>query len=215
MLSDNPTYNKREQVKGYMGMLNALPNNKKDSGIWSLETAMNAHINCENLAHWMIHNLDPLHPVYDLGCGKGFYLRALHEAGFKFLKGYEGTPDIGLISYFKNIETRDIIEPIRCRSSQRGTVVCLEVMEHIKAEHSDAVMKNISRLCNGRLVLSWALPGQGGIGHVNEKDADYVIAYARSFGFYLHDELTIAARDRAGQEIGYFGRSIYVFTKVD
>lgn len=207
--------NNRQNIDGYTAMLDALPNNRKDSGIWPIETAMNAHVNCENLAHWLIHNIDPLQPIYDLGCGKGFYLNKLDLAGFKFLKGFEGTEGIGLISYFKNIVTKDITLPIRCVDSAKGTVLCFEVMEHIDQRYSDDVMNNIRRLCDTRLVLSWAIPGQGGIGHVNERDADYVIAYARKYGFVLHDELTLAARDRAGQEIGYFGKSIYVFTKVE
>lgn len=206
--------NNRANVDAYTAMLNALPNNRKDSGIWPIETAMNSHINCENLAHWLIHNIDPLHPVYDLGCGKGFYLQRLSENGFKFLKGFEGTPDINLISYCP-VEVKDITKPIRVPSYATGTVLCFEVMEHIEKEFSDAVMENFRRLCNGRLVLSWAIPGQGGIGHVNERDADYVIPYARKFGFALHNELTLAARDRAGQEIQYFGKSIYVFSKVE
>lgn len=206
MRSNDPRYSKQAQVKGYHEML---------AGIWPMETALKSHVNCENLAHWMVHNLDPLHPVYDLGCGKGFYLKRLEEAGFKFLRGYEGTPGIRSIAYSDKVVEQDITRIIRCIESKRGTVVCLEVMEHIPVEHTDAVMQNISNLCNGRLVLSWALPGQGGIGHVNEKDSDYVIAYARKYNFYLHDELTSAARDRAGQEINYFGRSIYVFTKVE
>ena len=50
----------------------------------------------------------------------------------------------------------------------------LEVAEHIPLENEEAYLDNCCKLCEIGCILSWALPGQGGLGHVNEQPNEYV-----------------------------------------
>ena len=196
----------KQQVNGYQNML---------AGIWPLETARTSHVNCRNLSDWFVHNLDKKIPVYDIGCGRGFYVDEMVKSEFKSVTGFEGTPNIHSIAICdpKYLIVKDITTPINVKT--QGTVICLEVMEHIWQADSDYVLTNIRNLCLQDLILSWALPGQGGTGHVNERDSNYVIPLLKKYGFVLHDENTLRIRDRAGQEINYFGQSLYVFRKTE
>jgi len=67
--------------------------------------------------------------------------------------------------------------------------VCLEVAEHIDARHSDLIVENVTRNTN-TVLWSAAVPGQGGVGHVNEQQFDYWLARFERTGFHLDDFLS-------------------------
>ena len=50
----------------------------------------------------------------------------------------------------------------------KGHVMSIEVAEHLAAEHHDTFMDTLSRHCTGKLVLTWATVGQGGLRHIAE-----------------------------------------------
>ena len=61
------------------------------------------------------------------------------------------------------------------------------------------------------MVLSWALVGQGGVGHVNERDNDYVRARVCAKG-YVSDWRAEEAL-RAAAKFPYFRRTVMVFRR--
>merc|ERR1739842_266376 len=62
----------------------------------------------------------------------------------------------------------------------------IEVGEHIPAESEDIFIDNITKhACKG-IILSWAVPGQGGQGHINEQYNGHVIEQLKKRGF-RHD----------------------------
>lgn len=50
-----------------------------------------------------------------------------------------------------------------------------EVGEHILAEFENNFIKNIADNARKGIIMSWALVGQGGYKHVNERNNDYII----------------------------------------
>ena len=66
-------------------------------------------------------------------------------------------------------------------------VMSLEVAEHIPAEFESIYIDNIVRHAKEGVVISWAVPGQGGYSHVNNKPFDYVKKLFDGLGFD-HDE---------------------------
>jgi len=67
-------------------------------------------------------------------------------------------------------------------------VLCLEVAEHISEEKSDALVKKLTEY--GRSVLfSAAIPGQSGVGHINEQWQDYWAYKFMQNGYALHTNL--------------------------
>ena len=90
-------------------------------------------------------------------------------------------------------------------------VICLEVGEHIPPEHEQIFLDNLDRHCEQCLILSWALPGQGGDGHVNEKDKDYVVKELSKRGYKEWNEASEFFKNSS--TFGWFKETIIVFTK--
>ena len=83
--------------------------------------------------------------------------------------------------------------------------------EHLPKIHEDAFVQNLHLHNTRGIVLSWALEGQGGTGHVNEQNNDYVKAKICALG-YVNDA---AAEDalRARARFSYFKRTVMVFRR--
>ena len=153
--------------------------------------------------------LDPNQPVYDFGCSSGLYLKHLQSKGFQVL-GLEGTPRIGEISGQSFIQEFDLLHPVVI--DPPGQVMCLEVLEHIPEAFEEVVVQSLVSSCGGRLVVSWALPGQGGRGHINERPPEYIQSVFGAHGYVLNEALTTEYR-QAGKDLKWFLKSIYVFEK--
>ena len=83
--------------------------------------------------------------------------------------------------------------------------------EHLPRVHEATFIENLHRHNANGMVLSWALKGQGGTGHVNEQDNDYVKARICAKG-YVNDlgaERTL--RKAAG--LSYFRNTVMVFRR--
>ncbi|MBV8720624.1 MAG: hypothetical protein JO277_00650, partial [Candidatus Eremiobacteraeota bacterium] len=164
------------------------------TGFWSGELRPDDYGWSRELAAWIVGFLadTPLDaPIYDFGCGAGTYLRALADAGHINLCGFEGEPLPLAYRLHPAIEQRDLTVPF---SVPPGTIVCLEVGEHIPAEYEHQLLDNLANNCADRLILSWAVPGQGGTGHVNCKSNDEIIRSLATRGFEHVDSWTAAAR---------------------
>jgi SAM-dependent methyltransferase len=122
--------------------------------------------------------------VLDLGSGLGY------AADYFFRKGLRTIAVDGLAE-----NARAALYPTICHDLTKGPVVanvdlvhCHEVVEHIEERYLDNLL---SSLCCGRVVLmTHALPGQGGYHHVNEKPADYWVGHMGKRGYNLLAEDT-------------------------
>ena len=59
----------------------------------------------------------------------------------------------------------------------------LEVGEHIPKEYEDIFINNLHNNNNKGIILSWAILGQGGFGHVNEQNNDYIKSKMSNLGY--------------------------------
>ncbi len=145
--------------------------------------------------------------IRDFGCGDAYYITKLQEHGYKVF-GYDGfIPKANKIS--DRCMTIDLSKHIPVMF--RGQVLSLEVGEHIPAEFEDVFLDNLVSACSSRMVLSWAIPGQGGLGHVNCHNNAHVIKKMAKRGFYLNVFLTDFLRQNTPMEVKYFEKSIMVF----
>lgn len=180
------------------------------NGIWDLNEASKGHSHSWPLANAMKELLPPQQPVLDLGCGLGFYADYLWRRGYT-VQAFEGTPNIGEIAIFRHIKQHDLTTTLP--SDAKGNVICLEVGEHIPKEHEQAFIDNITNACTNILILSWALPNQGGRGHVNEQPAKYVIEQVEKRGFMILEKETNVLRANA-ENCWWFANTIHVFKRV-
>jgi hypothetical protein len=123
--------------------------------------------------------------IMDFGCATGYYLRYLYDHTFDIeLIGIEAHASQNKHLHFPNIIDVDLTTPFLIQG-RRGSVICLEVMEHIPPQLESIVIDNIVRHCDGYLFMSWAPVGQGGHGHLNEKKVEDVIKLFTERGFDL------------------------------
>jgi SAM-dependent methyltransferase len=182
-----------------------------ETGVWTGDSKVIAdHHACDmGLANWLADYLDPERQVYDLGCGLGTYLSVLRQCGFKFLIGYDG--EVNPRRDFGTVFQQDLTKPF---SVKPGDVICLEVAEHIPARFEGVFLDNVCGAVErgGRLVLSWATRGQGGHGHVNERNNPEVIRLLDDRGFDYLEAGSFAAR-RAVSALDWFRHSTMCFRR--
>jgi len=153
------------------------------NGIWDLKTAKKRHRVDTSLAEAIVTMFSVPKRAADLGCGPGYYCDILKAHNWPEVHGYEGTQGIKELGVYDDIMTIDLTKE-RYVDIDYSFVLCLEVGEHIPVEYEQVFMDNVSRFStSGNLLLSWAIPGQGGKAHVNERDNDYIIQefYKRKF----------------------------------
>lgn len=126
--------------------------------------------------------------VFDIGCGTGIFLEALHRIGKKVF-GCDNSPDaLHLSSKSYPILLADATRPI-VFNTPFDLVICFEVAEHIPSRHSASLVANCAR--NGRCIaFTAAPPGQGGIGHINERPYEFWIGLFSRHSFVLDRTLT-------------------------
>lgn len=99
--------------------------------------------------------------VIDVGCGEGHLRDALRESGIT-ATGVDGPwvdgPDVLV----------ELERPPYPPLARAEVVCCLEVAEHIDAAHADNLVAWLCALAP-IVIFSAAIPGQGGVGHVNEQ----------------------------------------------
>jgi len=59
-------------------------------------------------------------------------------------------------------------------SKKYDFAICFEVAEHIPKQFETTYLNNLIKHCKKGIVISWAIVGQKGIGHVNCQNNDYV-----------------------------------------
>jgi hypothetical protein len=107
--------------------------------------------------------------VLDVGCGRGAWLRCFGEHGVRRLVGMDGgyvEPGTLLIdpACFRAV---DLNGPLR-EDERYDLALCLEVAEHLPARSAGPLVEFLTE--SAPLVLfSAAVPGQGGVGHINER----------------------------------------------
>lgn len=149
------------------------------TGAWAKNEVEGQHAFSYRLAEYVSKLLPKNEPLYDLGCGLGTYSKYLRDVGFTNVTAVEGS-DLEELFETK-VEVHDLTQPIQPKNP--GNVLCLEVAEHIPGEYMDLLLDNISRCCSGYLVMSWAVRGQDGYGHVNCMDNYEVIGMLQDKGF--------------------------------
>jgi hypothetical protein len=180
------------------------------TGFWTGPNVAAHHAIDPGLAKWIAGYLSPNRLVRDLGCGTGGYLKVLAEHGFSKLVGYDG--EVPHPRLFGNVQRCDLTVPQTWHDP--SDTICLEVAEHVPAEHEAQLLDNICSSVEGggRLVLSWAKRGQAGHGHVNCKDNSEVIYQMSLLDFHYLDRQTQEAR-KSVTTLPWFRDTLMVFEK--
>jgi len=167
--------------------------------------------------------------VGDIGAGVGQFGAWLRDNQVTNVtwKGWDGGPDIESF-YGKTIQLRDVKEylvPLVCymdASSDVGPylsqicgapydwVVSIEVGEHIPAERMSTFLDNLVMLAKVGIVLTWAIPGQGGLRHVNELSNDAIVQEMSKRGMKYQEDISLTLRKSAHKN-GWLRKTSMVF----
>lgn len=182
-----------------------------DHGYWIDPDAEDGHYFDRKLSDALIAFLkadDPSGTIVDLGCGMGDYVRHFREEGLS-ADGFDGNPYTPTLS--RGIcSVRDIAEPFVFETPY-DWVMSLEVGEHLPKKFETIFINNLHANNRKGIILSWAVIGQGGHGHVNERNNDYIKGRMASLG-YVNDD--VAERSlRAAATLRWFRNTVMVFRK--
>lgn len=181
-----------------------------ENGAWTQDTADETHQSSSNLAKFLLEYLSKDRPVYDFGCGKGYYLNELAKQGFKCV-GVEGFQLNNFLH--DDVIVHDLSKPFDM--GEQGHVISLEVGEHIPKSGEQSFLDSIARNCKGKLIFSWALPGQPGVGHVNCQPQRYIIREVERRGFKYLPDVTLQTRAIIEDNVDWFRRTLLIFERAD
>lgn len=198
-----------------------------NNGIWSKDLAINRVVAGKNpidftLAGAIGQYYQEKGSMADLGCCTGYYSKIFDAMGWD-VEGYEGTefnirPLDNAYSWssysgvYSDIQYVDLTTK-NLFTTKYDIVVCFEVGEHIPREKESVFLDNVSSFCQqpGTVLLSWAVPGQGGCGHVNEQPNEYIIDQMKRRVFKHNVELQNYFRKAAS--IKWFKNTLMVFER--
>jgi hypothetical protein len=90
-------------------------------------------------------------------------------------------------------------------------IVSLEVAEHIPAVYERIYLDNIFRHASEGVVISWAVPGQGGLSHVNNQPLQHVKEVFEVAGFQWNENESHIIQN--GSRLPWLRRNINVFRR--
>jgi len=180
------------------------------NGIW-INKNQNEHAFDESLAYCIVNYLKDkgFESILDLGCGNGSYVRYFNKNEI-LSYGYDGnpfTPEItnGLCDIADLSKTLVLNRMYDC-------VMSLEVGEHIPKFYEEIFIGNVIRHTKDLVILSWAIPGQGGHGHVNCLENSYIKALMKEYGF--ENRLYVENILRKVCDLSWFKNTIMVFQRI-
>jgi hypothetical protein len=166
----------------------------------------------KRLAEWIKFWLNPEF-VVDLGCGPGMYVHALNEIDVEAV-GYDTDERI---KDKQNLYQQSIFD-LDSISGIANVALCIEVAEHIKEKLSRQIVKSCLGILERRGILIWsaAIPGQGGVGHINCQPKEYWHNIFRACGaIRLHElEEDMLSSIRRGYHMGWFTQNAMIFMKI-
>lgn len=124
--------------------------------------------------------------VADIGCGTGTFLAAALASGSSYAFGIEGD----WVSPEMLDDPRIVFEPQDLERAFTGPRVdlalSLEVAEHLSPGRAADFVAELTRLAPA-VLFSAAIPGQGGVGHVNEQWQSYWASLFSARGYAAYD----------------------------
>lgn len=178
------------------------------TGVWSEEEAQH-HQHSNKLAQFLIGYLPKDKPVYDFGAGLGYYVNELNKAGFNAW-AFDGNDSENKLT--DKFIVHDLTGEMNC--VHKGSVICLEVLEHVPQQYEQQLLDNIVDGCDTHLILSWALTGQAGIGHVNCVEQSYAIAEIERRGFRFCKGVTANVRHNIEDNVSWFRNTLLIFQRI-
>lgn len=121
--------------------------------------------------------------VVDVGCGVGTWLAAARELGAESVVGYEGewVEEHMLRDAAIDLRRQDLERPI-VSETRFDLAMSLEVAEHLSPGRAESLIDELCGLSE-HVLFGAAVPGQGGVNHINEQWQAYWIGLFEERGY--------------------------------
>ena len=162
---------------------------------------------CQEIGKFFLRN--KCESLVDLGCGcRGHYVNYLRGVGIK-TDGYDGNPTTSKLTN-NNCGVLDLSIPHKF-DKPYDWVMSIEVGEHLPKKFEDIYMENLHNNNVTGILMSWARKGQGGRGHFNEQNNDYIKSKMIALGY--ENDLKEEQILRNSASLPWFRNTIMVFRK--
>lgn len=181
-----------------------------EHGFWYDADVIGRHATDYGLADGLVDFFveEKANNVGDFGCGLGNYIRVLRYNHID-AEGYDGNPQTGELSEGM-AKVSDLSQPVDF-GKKYDWILCLEVGENLPKQYEKIFIENLNRHASKGMVLSWAVRDQGGYGHVNEQNNDYIKSVMSSYGYT--NDLEAEKKLRNLTTLWWFKNSLMVFRK--
>ena len=132
--------------------------------------------------------------VLDLGSGMGYSAKYFYNHGLQVL-AVDGMEENCLGAVYPTVH----IDLTKSKVLANVDLVhCQEVVEHIEEKYLDNLLSSLA--CGKFIVMTNALPGQGGYHHVNEQPTGYWVDHLRNYRYEVLLDDTNRIRKLAEQD---------------
>jgi len=152
---------------------------------------------------------------FDFGCSTGLYLREIKSILPDIeSKGFEFSPDAVESALCTDVTQCDLTLDLNLEKTDNTLGLCLEVLEHIDDQHWLPVLKNMTKLCD-TIIFSAAIPGQGGVGHINCRPKIDWVKRFHSLGWVVDVDKTVHIINvmKSGYHMGWFTNNVVILVK--
>jgi cyclopropane fatty-acyl-phospholipid synthase-like methyltransferase len=181
------------------------------NGYWIGMNVEGQHAYDENLSDALLAFLknENVLTLCDFGCGMGSYVKHFKKNGLN-ATGFDGNPNTPILTN-NMCGILDLSEPVKF-NMPFSWVMSLEVGEHLPQKFEDIFINNLHNNNENGIILSWAVKGQGGHGHFNEQNNDYIKSKICKLG-YVND-IKKETELRKNSKFWWFKNTIMVFRKI-
>jgi SAM-dependent methyltransferase len=178
-----------------------------ERGYWTSKTETDTHEFDKSLCDAIIYHFGFVESIADIGCGNGKYIQAFLDKGID-CSGFDGNPQTPELTG-QICKVMDFSSPADI--GRFDLVLSLEVGEHIPVEYEQVFIDNLVKASREYIILSWAIEGQLGIGHVNCRDNLYIIRELQKRGFDFNRGASELLREKS--TLPWFKNTLMVFIR--
>lgn len=181
-----------------------------DNGYWLGQDSSLQHYYDPSLASALgdFFQKEKASSIADFGCGTGDYIWTLRKRGLT-VEGYDGNPATPKLTNGA-AEVVDLSQPVELKK-RFDWIMSIEVGQQIPKEFQNNFLENIHKHCTKGVILSWAVKGQGGYGHLNQQNNEVIKKLMADYGF-TNDLETENALRKSGSA-SWLKQTLMVFRK--